>query len=187
MAMTHDLLAKSYRLFLFDELEDYKLAIKMLTAYLKTDPRNGVAYNNRGLAYSEIGQGDNALLDFASAMECSPTDPIPYINRGDLYLRAKPAPRLQEAIADFTQAIAINGSDATFHRCRASACQKANRLQEAIESFSAAIQLEPDFRQTYIDRGEIYQQTGEDKKAKQDFDMAAKLPPYSRHRTVSKT
>jgi hypothetical protein len=42
---------------------------------MKTDPRNGIAYNNRGLAHSEIGQGDEALVDFAKAMECLPTNP----------------------------------------------------------------------------------------------------------------
>ena len=176
MVMTHDLLAESYRIFLFDEIEDYELAIEILTEYLKTDPRNGMAYNNRGLSYSEIGQGDEALHDFAEAIKCAPTNPIPYINRGELYLRSRPTPRLQEAIDDFTQAIAFNESDATVHRCRAFACLKANRLHEAIDSFSHAIQLEPNFTQTYIDRGKTYRKLGEDQKAKQDFDMAKKLP-----------
>jgi tetratricopeptide (TPR) repeat protein len=178
MAMTYDLLAQPYRYFLFDELEDYELAIKTLTDCLKNDPRNGVAYNNRGLAHSEIGHAEEALHDFALAIECSPIDPLPYVNRADLYLRAKPEARLQEAIEDFTHAIALNSNNATFHRCRAHACLKANRLQDAVDSFSIAIQLEPDFRQTYIDRGKIYQQIGEDEKAKQDFDMASTLPPY---------
>ncbi len=169
------LLVKSYRLFLFDELEEYESAIDMLTRYLETDPQNGIAYNNRGLAYSEIGQGDEALLDFAKAMECSPDDPIPYINRGDLYLRATPTGRFDEAIDDFTRAITVDGNNATFHRCRAYACIQANRLDEAIDSFSEAIRLNPQFRQTYIDRGKTYQRLGEDQRAEHDFQHAKQI------------
>jgi tetratricopeptide (TPR) repeat protein len=120
---------RSYRLFLFDELEDYELAIEQLTSYLKNNPHSGIAYNNRGLAYAEIGYGDEALLDYAKAIESLPTDPIPYINRGYLYERAG---RLHEAIDNYTQATVIKGDDATFHRCRAHACFAASQLQEAI-------------------------------------------------------
>ena len=77
MAMIHDLVARSHTLFLFDELEEYESAIEQLTSYLKKKPHSGIAYNNRGLAFSEIGKGDEALLDFAKAIESSPTDPIP--------------------------------------------------------------------------------------------------------------
>jgi tetratricopeptide (TPR) repeat protein len=175
MLTMRDLLAKSRRVLLFDRLEDYEVAISMLTEYLSREPQNGIAYNNRGPAHAEIGQGDEALRDFARAMECSPADPMPYMNRGGLYLRAKPAARLQEAIDDFTQAIVLDGSDATFHRCRAHACLKANRLQDAIDSFSNAIRLEPDFRQTYVERGETYRRLGEDDRVEEDFDTASKM------------
>lgn len=179
MAMLHDLLVKSYRIFLFDEFEHYELAIERLTEYLKANPHNGIAYNNRGLAYSEIGRGGEALLDFAKAMEYSPDDPIPCMNRGDLYTRAKPVGRFHEAIEDFTRAITLDRNNATFHRCRAYAYLKVNQLQAAIDSFSEAIRLDPDFGQTYTDRGLTYQKLGEDKKAELDFDVARKLATRS--------
>jgi len=176
MAMEHySLLAKTYRVFLFDSPMHYELAIEELTNHLKANPDSGIAYNNRGLAYSEMGQGDKALLDFAKAIECLPDDPVAYLNRADLYMRAEPAARLQEAIEDFTRAVAAGGADATLHRRRAYACLRANRLQDAVDSFSEAIRLEPGFRQTYIDRGKAYQAMGEDQKAQQDSDTANKL------------
>jgi len=176
MAMEHyNLFRKSHRVFLFDSPRHYELAIEELTEYLKANPRDGIAYNNRGLAYSEMGQGEEALLDFAKAIECLPNDPAAYLNRADLYMRAEPAARLQEAIEDFTRAVAAGGTDATLHRRRAYACLRANRLQDAVDSFSEAIRLEPEFRQTYIDRGKAYQAMGEDRKAQQDFDAANNL------------
>jgi len=172
MPELEDLLSKSYRIFLFDTLEHYEHVIEKLTDYLKIDPHNGTAYNNRGLAFSEIGKGKEALLDFAKAMEFSPNDPMPYINRGDLYERAKPTGRFLEAIEDYSRAIAIDGKDATIHRCRAYACLEVNRLHDAIDSSSEAIRLDPDFAQTYIDRSEVYRRLGDDKRAEQDSDIA---------------
>ena len=179
MTMEHDhLWAKPYRIFLFDSLEHYAATIAELTAHLTLDPSDWIAYSNRGLAYSEIGQGAEALRDFAQAIACRPDEPVPYLNRGDLYLRAKDGPLLPEAIADFTRAAALDPQNATIHRRRAYACVQANRLLDAIESFSAALRLEPDFRQTYLDRGKTYQALGQDEAARQDFDRASKLPPY---------
>ena len=70
--MGKDLLTKPYRVLFFDELEDYKLAIKKLTEYLKSHPQSGIAYNNRGLAHSEVGESDEAFRDFAEAMRDTP-------------------------------------------------------------------------------------------------------------------
>jgi tetratricopeptide (TPR) repeat protein len=170
-----NLLLKSYRVLFFDELEDYKKAIADLTAYLATHPGNGIAYNNRGLAFSEIGRGEEALADFAMAIACSPHDPLPLINRGDLYERYQPEGKLDEAIADYDRATFVSNDEPTFHRCKAYACLKAKRFPEAVESFSAAIRIDPGFRQTYLDRAKAYTEIGEMDKAKKDIDQAGRL------------
>jgi Flp pilus assembly protein TadD len=128
---------KSYQVLFHDEFEGYEEAMRFLTEHSKSNPRDGVAYNNRGQAYSEIGQGEEALLDFERAIELSPRDPTPYMNRGDLYSRHKPVAKFAEAIDDFTKAILINPNDASFHRCKAYACLKVGQLQEAIDSFTS--------------------------------------------------
>lgn len=177
MVMRNELLTRSFRVLLFDEIEEYEEAIAQITEHLKSNQSNACAFNNRGLAYSETGRGEEALRDFAKAIACSTTDPIPYVNRGDLYLRHKPDAKINEAIDDFTRAIAIR-KDATIHRCRAHACLKGKRLREAIKSLSRAIQLEQDFRQTWIDRGQAYKELGEEEKAESDFRFAETLPAF---------
>ena len=174
-----DLLVKSRRVLLYDELQDYQSVIEHLSEHLKTHPQNHVAYNNRGLAYSEIGRGVEALLDFTKALECSADDPIPYVNRGGLRMRRKLAGMYKDAIDDYKKAVAIKGDDPTFHRCLAHACLKADRLQEAIDAFTQAISLDPEFGRTYQERGEIYSKIGEMEKAKQDFKAASKRPQSS--------
>jgi tetratricopeptide (TPR) repeat protein len=60
MAMTHDLLARSYRLFLFDELEDYAKAIESL-------PTHPIPYINRGYLYERAGRLHEAIDDYTQA------------------------------------------------------------------------------------------------------------------------
>ena len=52
---------KSYRALFFDELEEYHDYIAKLTELVSADPLNASAYNNRGVAYYEIGESANAI------------------------------------------------------------------------------------------------------------------------------
>ena len=166
------LLSKSLRVLLFDEMEEYQSVIETLNEHVTTHPRDAVAYNNRGLAHSEIGEADTAFRDFAKAMECAPDDPVPHMNRGDLYLRHKPTAMFKEAIADFDKAISLRADDATFHRRRAHACLAAEQLQEALKSFDRAIGLDPAFQQTYVERAELHKKLGDTSSASRDLRTA---------------
>jgi phosphinothricin acetyltransferase len=166
------LLSKSWRVLLFDELEEYQSVIAALNQHLAAHVDDGVAFNNRGLAHSEMGQSEDAFRDFAEAIKHAPNDPIPYMNRGDLYLRQKPHPKFQEAIADFDQAIALKADDASFHRRRAHACLAAERLEDALTSFDHAIALDPEFGQTYVERAQLYERLGDPSSAHRDLHSA---------------
>lgn len=170
------LLSKSLRVLLFDELEEYQSVIDTLNGHLTTHPKDGIAYNNRGLIHSEIGEAQEAFRDLNRAIECDPNDPVPYMNRGDLYLRQKPEPKFAEAIADFDKAISLRGSDASFHRRRAHACLAAGQLREALKSFDSAIALDPEFGQTYIERAELHKRLGDSPSANRDIDAARQAP-----------
>ena len=166
------LLAKSLRVLLFDEIEEYQSVIAALNEHLAANPRDGVAYNNRGLANSEMGHADEAFKDFAEAIKHAPDDPISYMNRGDLYLRHKPQPKFAEAIADFDRAIALKSDDATFHRRRAHACLAFGEPHEALKSFDRAIALDPEFKQTYVERAALHERLGDTASASHDLRLA---------------
>ena len=53
----------------------------------------------RGIAYHRIGDADNALADYTAAIELTPKDPTPLVNRGIVYYTKKG--KFDEAIADF--------------------------------------------------------------------------------------
>lgn len=90
MPELEDLLSKSYRIFLFDTLEHYEHVIEKLTEYLKIDPHNGTAYNNRGLAFFEIGKGKDATIHRCRAYACLEVN------------------RLHDAIDSFSEAIRLD-------------------------------------------------------------------------------
>ena len=58
--------------------ENYAEAIRL-------NPENAKTYNNRGLAYGNLGQYERAIQDFDEAIRLDPQDAIAYNNRGVAY------------------------------------------------------------------------------------------------------
>lgn len=61
-----------------------------------------IALGNRGAAYKMLGRYDEALADFAMAVEHDPANPQYYCQRGDLRARKG---EITDAIADYTTAL----------------------------------------------------------------------------------
>jgi Flp pilus assembly protein TadD len=79
------------------------------TEQKQSESRNPKFYNNRGIAYGEKGQYDQAIADFNKAIEINPRYDKAYNNRGIVY-RLKG--QYDQAISDFNKAIEINPTDA---------------------------------------------------------------------------
>ncbi len=79
--------------------------IDRYTKAIKANPKDVVAYNDRGVAYSENRQGDKAIADFTKAIEIDPKYVVAYNNRGVVYRMRFDFDR---AIADYIKAIEID-------------------------------------------------------------------------------
>ena len=149
-----ELLSRSYRVFLLDDLEQYEDRISLLSDRIEQGESTSAAFNNRGLAYSEIGQIDEALQDFEKATQVDPSNPYPHINKADLFKRIG---RLAEAVESCSAAIAVK-KDVTFLRTRAHLLIDIGRLKEALSDLDEAVNLEPGHTYTLQKREEIRQQ-----------------------------
>ena len=86
------------------------IIISILSSYASAqqkelEPRDADFYNNRGIAYGERGQYDDAISDFTRALEINPRYAEAYYNRGLAYIRKG---QYDQAISDFNKAVEIN-------------------------------------------------------------------------------
>jgi Flp pilus assembly protein TadD len=172
LLMGDHLFQQCYSALMYDEVEDYQYAIQMLTKHLTANPSNAAAYNNRAVAFWEIGQLDGALADFAQAVRLAPDDASPAKNRGMLLQRMGDLPA---ALAELDLAVRIAPDDPYVRRTRAHARAEARELAGAAEDFSRAIELQPDFAQQYLDRAAVYERMGQSSLAELDRIAASQL------------
>ncbi|MBL8827719.1 MAG: tetratricopeptide repeat protein [Planctomycetaceae bacterium] len=83
--------------------------------------------------------------------------------------------KLPEAIADFTQAIALQPNTAAYHFNRANAYLSQQAFDLALADYSRVIELEPNNSAAYTHRATIYSVRKDEAKADADLERARKL------------
>jgi tetratricopeptide (TPR) repeat protein len=108
--------------------KEYQLAIDLYSEcinLLKNDTKNtnlASVYNNRGNAYSELGNYEDAIADYTRAIRIDPDYASAYYNRGIEYKNLK---NYEDAIADYTRAIRIDPDYVFAYKRRGNAKEKA--------------------------------------------------------------
>jgi len=105
---------------------------------MQTELNDAVAYNNRGNAYSDKGQYDQAISDYTKALEINPRYARPYYNRGSAYARKG---QYDQAISDYTKALEINPRYARAYYNRGSAYARKGQYDKAWEDVHKAQDL----------------------------------------------
>ncbi len=62
---------------------DYSSALEDYAKSIALNPRNGMAYNNRGVTRNSLKDYKGALADYNMAIELEPSDSRAYLNRGE--------------------------------------------------------------------------------------------------------
>jgi tetratricopeptide (TPR) repeat protein len=114
---------------IYDSEDEYGDVIEGLTEVLRADPSNANAYNNRGLAYAEIGMVRHALADLDRAVELDGGHTLARKNRATLLRDHGDQSR---AIADLTVAIETDPNDLGAYASRAEAYRATGRDAEAV-------------------------------------------------------
>ena len=138
-------------------------------------------YNDRGIAYSQLEQYQQAIADFNKAIEINPGLEQPYYNRVIVYqdrgLAYLVLGQYQEAIADFNKVIEYELYEyyELGYVGRGTAYYKLGQYQQAIADFNKAIEINPHMAEAYYARSLIYANSGEKEKAIADLEKATEM------------
>ncbi|MGD0277304.1 MAG: tetratricopeptide repeat protein [Syntrophales bacterium] len=149
-------------------------SIKLFDHTLKVTDHNCLAYNNRGLAYKELGNYGQAIEDYDRAIEINPRLDKAYNNRGLAY---KELGNYGQAIKDYDMAIEINPAYAEAYNNRGVVYGRLGNYRQAIEDLNRAIEINPNNAKAYINRGVTYNGLGNYRQAIEDLDRAIEINP----------
>lgn len=144
-------------------LADYAKAIEI-------DPRNPLAYFNRGIHYMGRGLFDSAIDDFNRILKLTPNDMDIYINRGNAFLKKGDA---QSAISDYTHAIEKKANSAAVaYVNRSNAYANRGDFGKAIQDVTTAISLNKELLSMYVIRGNLNMKVGNFEQGMKDYKTA---------------
>ncbi len=147
-------------------------ALTYLNEAIRKDDHYAEAFNNRGIAYADLGKWRQSIRDYDSALRLEPQFSDAFNNRGTAYANLG---ETQKAIQDFDKAIQINPRFARAYYNRGTAHLSQGHSREAIDDFDKAIELDPAHDASYYNRGNICMEMGDFKKAIENYDQAIKL------------
>jgi Tfp pilus assembly protein PilF len=150
-------------------------AIAACDGWIKQDPKNAVAYFNRGDIYRNVGDYDHAISDFSQAITLDPKYALAYDHRGLAYLGKHEYDR---SMADFEKEIKLDPGYGPTYNNRGLVYEAMGDEVRAFAGFDQAIRLNPDHAgAAYTNRGRVYEGRGDHDHAIADFDKSININP----------
>jgi tetratricopeptide (TPR) repeat protein len=134
----------------------------------------GIAYNNRGNAYTTKGDFDHAIADYALALESNPSYGLPLNNRGAVFLKQGD---YEHAIENFDAALGIDANYASAFANRAEAHLRKGDYALAARDYDSAVRLRPSAKEIWNGRCRLRAITGELDAALADCGESLRLAP----------
>jgi tetratricopeptide (TPR) repeat protein len=153
---------------------DPEKALAYLNEAIRKDAHFAEAFNNRGIAYADLGRWREAIKDYDRAIQLESTLSDAFNNRGTAHANLG---ETQQSIEDFERAIQLNPGHVRAHYNRGTAYSGQREFRQAISEFDRAIELDSCDAASYYNRGNAYAGEGAYLKAVQDYDRAIKIDP----------
>jgi tetratricopeptide (TPR) repeat protein len=149
-----------------------KLFKKALEYKIDSNYHKAVLFYNIGLSYSKLGDTKKSISSYTTCLQYYPNYTLAYLNRGnDNFNEGK----VEEAINDFSDAIALDSKLFFAYNSRAIAYIKLNEFEKSILDLNYAIQLNPKYLNAYKNRARVYSQTNKFQLALLDIEKAISL------------
>jgi hypothetical protein len=149
-------------------------SISLWTHVLKIDPRNTIAYFNRGHGYTDAGEMDKALADLNASEKLEPEFPNIYNDRGFIYFKRG---EYDKALNEFNRSIALNPRFQLGYLNRAILWGRMREFEKAVQDLTTAIEINKYFYRAYYYRGIAYKELNLLDRALADFKSAYQISP----------
>lgn len=150
----------------------HRAAVKEYTKAIQSNPKDGLAYHNRAVAYFRLGKYQQAVHDFTDAIKLDPKNATVYYNRAIAYGALG---KSKQAIEDGTKAIELKAKDANAYMNRGIDYMALGDGDRAVKDLNTAIEFSPQDASAYYARGVAYYKLGSKKLALKDFKKAAEM------------
>lgn len=187
-----NLIAYQKRARLYEEQNDYDRAIVDYSEMIRLDPE-AIYYYSRSRLYDYQGDNDQAIADYRTAIgfkesnyggtfddysraiELDPEFALAYYRRGMEY--RSQGDKDEQAIADFSKAIAFKPDSIEFYRERARLYEKQSIYDLAIADYSKMIELASDDLPAYKERARLYEEQNNYDLAIADYKRMTEFAP----------
>jgi tetratricopeptide (TPR) repeat protein len=123
-------------------------AIKNFTKAIELDP-NADNYFARGLAYSDLGDQQKAIVDYNAAIRLDREFAAAYYNRGMSYMALQ---QLQAAVTDFSQAIKYQPQFVAAYYSRGMAYFDMGQVALARQDYNQSMRMSPTTTAAFYDK-----------------------------------
>ena len=158
--------------YLLGQEKKYQETVDAYSRSLVLNPNDAIAFNNRGNAHSDLGQNEDAILDFDEAIRLNPESSEAYNNRGTVKGKLGQS---QAAVTDFDEALRLNPKLGEAYHNRGIAKKILSQYEAAIADFNKAIGTSKDFAEAYFSRGTLKAVLGQKDETREDFTKALNL------------
>ena len=141
---------------IYGNSEQYDLVVENLSKAISSGESSlskSYMHKLRGLAYQNLGDTNNAMIDFNEAITLNSKDTAAYSLRGIIYYVRK---NDSLAMTDFTNAIKLNPNEAKSLLYRGMIYMNSQKIDLAINDLSRAVELTPDDTLTLFTIGNLY-------------------------------
>jgi protein O-mannosyl-transferase len=139
------------------QLPVWKDSVSLFSHTVEVTTGNPIAHGSLGQAYAELGQTNQALTEYNSALALDPHDLMALGNKASIYSLQG---RLDDAIALYQRAIEFHPNSYLSHRNLGSVYFKQGRLDDAAAQYRAAIEINPQFTPAVLDLGIVLARQG---------------------------
>jgi tetratricopeptide (TPR) repeat protein len=151
------------------------LAIAACDNWIRQEPKNAVAFWDRGEIYRTIGDFDHAIEDFNQAIKLDPKYALAYQRRSRAYYGKHEYDR---AMADIEKALKLDPQDWGTIMDRGLVYEAKGDVGRAFADYDQAIRLAPNSASVaYVNRGHLYAERGDYESAIADYNQAINISP----------